>query len=89
MLQGKSSKLCSRELPLGYELSFHPKLCRPEGRGMTGKGITGGNLQPKILYLSRLSFRFEGEIKIFTGKQKLKVVSTMKSALQDMLKGLL
>ena len=53
------------------------------------KVIQGKNLQSRVLYLSRLSFRFEGEIKIFTGKQKLKVVSTMKSALQEMLKGLL
>ena len=30
-------------------------------------------LQPRILYLTRLSFRFEGEIKSFTDKQKLRV----------------
>ena len=30
------------------------------------------NLQPRILYLARLSFRFDGEIKSFTDKQKLK-----------------
>ena len=28
------------------------------------------NLQPKLLYPARLSFRFEGEIKSFTNKQK-------------------
>ena len=30
------------------------------------------NLQPRILYLARLSFRIEGEIKNFSDKQKLK-----------------
>ena len=40
------------------------------------------NLQPRILYPARQSFRFEGEIKSFTDKQKLKF-STTKQALQD------
>ena len=30
------------------------------------------NLQPRLLYPERLSFRFEGEIKTFTDKQKLR-----------------
>ena len=29
------------------------------------------NLQPRILYPARLSFRFKGEVKSFTDKQKL------------------
>ena len=29
------------------------------------------NLQPRILYLARLSFRIEGERKSFPGRQKL------------------
>ena len=36
-----------------------------------------------------LSFRFEGEIKSFTDKQKLEESITTKQALQEMLKGLL
>ena len=47
------------------------------------------NLQPRILYLARLSYRFDGEIKNFTGKQKIKTFSTTKPALQQMLKELL
>ena len=47
------------------------------------------NLQPRILYPARLSFRFDGEIKSFTDKQKLKESSTTKPALQQMLKELL
>ena len=45
------------------------------------------NLQPKILYPARLSFRFDGEIKSFPDKQKLREVSTTKPVLQQMLKG--
>ena len=35
--------------------------------------MEGRNLQPRILYPTRLSFRFDGEIKGLTNKQKLQV----------------
>ena len=35
--------------------------------------MKGKNLQPRILYPKRLSFKFQEEIKIFTDKQKLRV----------------
>ena len=47
------------------------------------------NLQPRLLYPVRISFRFNGEIKSFTDKQKLREFSTTKTALQKMLKELL
>ena len=40
------------------------------------------NLQPRLLYPARISFRYEGEIKSFTEKQKVREFSTTKSALQ-------
>ena len=40
------------------------------------------NLQPRILYPARLFFRFDGEIKSFPDKQKLREFSTTKPALQ-------
>ena len=47
------------------------------------------NLQPRLLYSARISFSFDGEIKSFTDKQKLRQFSTTKPALQQMLKELL
>ena len=47
------------------------------------------NLQPRLLYPARISFRYEGELRSFTEKQKLKEFSTTKPALQQMLKDLL
>ena len=47
------------------------------------------NLQLRLLYPARISFRYEGEIKNFTDKQKLREFSTIKPALQQMLKDLL
>ena len=43
--------------------------------------MKGKNLQPRLLYPARLSFRFEGEIKTFTDKQKLREFSNTKPAL--------
>ena len=51
--------------------------------------MEGKNLQPKLLYPARLSFRFEGEIKTFSGEQKLREFSNTKPALQKILKELL
>ena len=53
------------------------------------KVMEGKNLQPRLLYLARISFRFDGEIKNFTDKQKLREFSTTKLAIQQMLKELL
>ena len=49
----------------------------------TFKVLTGKNLQPKLLYLARISFKVDGEIN-FSDKQKLREFSTTKSALQQM-----
>ena len=51
--------------------------------------MKGKNLQPRLLYPARLSFRFEGEIKTLTDKQKLREFSNTKPALQQILKELL
>ena len=53
------------------------------------KVIKGESLQPRILYLARISFRFGQEIKNFKNKQKLKGFNTTKPVLQDTLKELL
>ena len=39
------------------------------------------NLQPRLLYSARITFKYEGEIKSFTDKQKLREFNTTKPAL--------
>ena len=51
--------------------------------------MKGKSLQPRLLDPARLSFRFEGEIKSFTDKQKLREFTNTKLALQKILKDLL
>jgi len=50
------------------------------------KVMKGKNLQPRLLYPARLSFRFDGEIKSLPDKQELREISTTKPALQHVLK---
>ena len=53
------------------------------------KVMKGKNLQPRLLYRARISFRFDGEIKSFTDKQRLREFSSTKPAVKQMLKELL
>ena len=53
------------------------------------KVLKGKNLQPRILYPARVSFRIEGERKNFSDKPKLKQYSNTKPILKEILKGLL
>ena len=45
--------------------------------------------QPRLLYPARISFKYVGEIKRFTEKQKLREFSTTKPDLQQILKDIL
>ena len=47
------------------------------------------NLQPRLLYPARISFKYEEEIKSFTNNHQLREFSTPKPALQQMLKDIL
>ena len=51
--------------------------------------MKGKNLQPRLLYPAKLSLTFEGEVKTFSDKQKLREFSNTKSALQQIQKELL
>ena len=51
------------------------------------KELKGKNLQPRLLYSARISFKIDGEIKNFSYEQKLREFNTTKPTLQQMLKG--
>ena len=70
---------------LTAELSAETLHARREWKDIF-KLMKGKNLQPRLCYLTSISFRFNGEIKTFTDKQKLREFSTTKPALQQMLK---
>ena len=73
---------------MSADFSAETRQARRECYGIF-KLMKGKNLQPRILYPARLSFRFDGEIKSFPEKQKSREFSITKPALQQMLKELL
>ena len=79
----KGSPIC-----LPADLSAETLKARREWQDIF-KALKGKNLQPRLLYLGRISFKIDGEIKSFSDKQKLREFSTTKPNLQQMLKGLI
>ena len=53
------------------------------------KAMKEKNLQPRLLYPTKTSFRFYGEVKSFSDKPKLREFIITKPALQQMQKKLL
>ena len=53
------------------------------------KALSEKNMQPRILYPARLSFRIDGEIKTFQNYQSLTNFITMNPALWEILRGVL
>ena len=86
----EKQQITSKGIPirLTADLSAETLKARREWQDIF-KVMKGKNLQPRLLYPARISFRFDGEIKSFTDKQKLREFSTTKPALQQMLKELL
>ena len=77
-IQGKPIRLTA-------DLSAETLQARREGQDIF-KMMKRKNLQPRLFYPVGISFRFNGQIKSFTDKQKLREFSTTKPALQQMLK---
>ena len=84
----KSSKGKGIPIRITADLSIESLQARREWQDII-KVMKENNLQPRLLYPARISFKYEGEIKSFTDKQKLREFSTTKPALQQMLKDLL
>ena len=53
------------------------------------KVLKGKNLQPRLLYLARISFKIDGETKSFPDKKNLREFRITKPALQQMLNRLI
>ena len=86
----KKKQITYKGIPirLRADLSAETLLARREWQDIF-KVMKGKNLQSRLLYPARISFRFDGEIKTFADKQKLREFRITKPALQQMLKELL
>ena len=85
----EKQQIIHKEIPIGItaDLSIETLQAKREWQDIL-QVMKDNNLQPRLLYPARISFKYEGEIKSFTGKQKLREFSTTKPALQQMLKDL-
>ena len=86
--KGKTTTHKGIPIRITADLSIETLQARREWQDIL-KVMKENNLQPRLLYPARISFKYEGEIKSFTDKQKLREFSTTKPALQQMLKDLL
>ena len=84
----KQQATCKGNCHLTADLSAETLQARREWQDIF-KVLKEENLQPRLLYPARISFKIDGEIKNFTEKQKLRELSTIKPALQQMLNGLI
>ena len=78
----KSLTFMGRSIRITADLSTETWQARKGWQGIF-RVLNEKNMQPRILYPARLSFRIEGEIKSFQGKQEQKEYVTTKPALQD------
>ena len=74
-----------KPIHLTADLSAETQQARKEWQD-TFKVLKGKNLQPRLLYPVRISFKTHGEIKCILDKQKFREFSMTKPALQQMLK---
>ena len=86
----EKQQLTHKEIPIRItaDLSIQTLQARREWQEIL-KVMKEKNLQPRLMYPARISFKYEGEIKSFTDKKKLREFSTTKPALQQMQKDLL
>ena len=83
----KSLTYKGRQIRFAADLSTETCQARKEWQDIFNV-LNQKNIQPRILYPARLSFKI-GEIKSFPDKQKLKEFVTTKPALQEILRGTL
>ena len=84
----EKQQIKDKEIPITADLSIENLQARREWQDIL-KVMKENNLQSTLLYPARISFKYEGEIKSFTDKQKLREFSTTKPARQQTIKDLL
>ena len=86
----RKQKITYKGIPIRFSADFSAETLQARReRHNIFTVMKGKNLQPRLLCSAGISFRFDGEIKSFTDKQKLRELGTTKPALQQMLKELL
>ena len=83
--KGKATNTTQEDPDKDNSWSFNRNSSGQKGMAGPVKVMKDKNLQSRLLYPAKISFKYEGEIKSFTGKQKLREFNTTKQALQQIL----
>jgi len=75
--------------PIKITADFSTETLKARAWGEIFRALNENNFNPRILYPAKLSFKIDGTIKVFHGKQKLKQYVTTKPPLQKILQGIL
>ena len=79
-----------KEVPIGLSADFSKETLQARrGWKEVFEVMKSKDLQPRLFYPAKLSFRMEGQIKCFSDKVKLKEFITANPLLHEMLKGLI
>ena len=79
-----------KRVPIRLSADFSKETSQPrKGWKEIFEVMKDKDLHLRLLYLAKLSFRMEGQIKCFPGKVKLKELIITKPLLYEMLKGLI
>ena len=86
----EKQKITYKGIPIRLSADFSEEILQTRRKWQNIlKVMTEKNLQPRLLYPAKISFRFNRGIKSFSDKQKLREFNTTKPALQQTLKRLL
>ena len=86
----EKQKITYKGIPIRLSADFSEEILQTRRKWQDIlKVMTEKNLQPRLLYPAKISFRFNRGIKSFSDKQKLREFNTTKPALQQTLKRLL
>ena len=69
---GEKQRVAYKKVPRKLSADFSKKLCRQKETSKKYSVMKSKDLQPRLLYPAKLSFRMEGQIKCFSDKVKLK-----------------
>ena len=87
---GREKKLVTyRGVPIRLSADFSKETLQARRDGQEiFKVMKSRDLQPRLFYPAKLSFRIQGQTKSFPDKKKLKEFTITKPLLREMLKGL-
>ena len=85
---GENQLVTSRRVPIRLSADFSKETLQARRDWQEiFKVVKSRDLQPRLLYPAQLSFRIEGQIKIFPEKKNLKEIIITKQFLYEILKG--